>query len=418
VDEYFWTNYLPQEDPSLDGSIGGILSAPWIRSVRQLADTDPDVRNALQACALAGLGWMKDDRALVMRAAWFYAKALKQTNIALQDPVAALGDSVLACCRLLVLFEMLQRIFSEPLAIDPKRNQISDWRMHVEGTCRLVQLRGPERHLSSLGVDLYDGVRLPAVIQGLSKRQPNAFAQLAWRLPSLNMRDKLYELINPVPELLRDLDLWHAFEIQVEDYTTSRQHVTRGIALLHKTLDVCHDLQAWEAQILMLCHKRESSSANNTEPEDSFSGQARGRITLYDVCRHHGHGFFSTCTQYWTMCNILYSSLMKFHQQFQAFLDKWTVGEVIPALPEWVSPELPALNIAQVAGHFFNPGMGLWAAHAAVFPISTALWHFAKTGRRDSPAFKTMTQAFTTNKTGIIMRDFLNAIGVVWQLEG
>jgi hypothetical protein len=403
VDEYFWTNYLSQEDFSLDGSIDGILSAPWIPSVRQLADTDPDVKNALQACALAGLGWINNDRALVVRAAWFYAQALKQTNIALQDPVAALDDSVLACCRLLVLFEMLQRISSEPSAIDPKHNHIANWRMHVEGTCRLVQLRGRERHLLSLGMDLYDGVRLPAVIQGLSKRQPNAFTQLAWRLPSLNMRDKLYELINPVPELLRDLDLWLEHQTQVRDFTTSRQLIAKGLNLLRRCLDICTSLQAWEAQILILCHGKRLSSASNNDLKDSFSGQARERGTLCDVCRIHGHGFFSTCTQYWTMCNILYGSLRRFHQQFQVFLDLGAFGE--------------ALNIAQVAGHFFGLGMGLWAAHAAVFPISTALWYFAKTGRRDSPALKKMTVAFATSKTGVIMRDFLNAIGVVWQLE-
>jgi hypothetical protein len=417
VDEYFWINYLPQENTSLDGSIGGILSAPWIPSVRQLADTNSDVRNALQACALAGLGWMNDDRALVVRAAWFYAQALKQTNIALQDPVAALDDSVLACCRLLVLFEMLQRISSEPSAIDPNHNQIADWRMHVEGTCRLVQLRGRERHLSSLGVDLYDGVRLPAIIQGLSNRQPNAFTQLPWRLPSLNMRDKLYELINPVPELLRDIDLWHEHQTQVEDYTTSRRYIAWGTSLLRGCLDVCAALHAWEVQILLLCHEKQSSSASNNDLKDSLFGHAQDRNTLYDVCRLHGHGFFSTCTQYWTMCNILYASLIRFREQFQAFLDLWAFGETAPDLPEWVSPELPALNIVQVAGHFFSPGMGLWAAHAAVFPISIALWHFAKTGRRDSPAFNKMTGVFTTSKTGVIMRDFLRAIGVVWRLE-
>ncbi|KAI4849712.1 hypothetical protein E4T45_05810 [Aureobasidium sp. EXF-8846] len=124
---------------------------------------------------------------------------------------------------------MLQRISSEPSAFDAKHNQIADWRMHVEGTCRLVQLRGREKHLSSLGVALYDGVRLPAVIQGLSKRQPNAFTQLAWKLPSLNMRDKLYELINPVPELLRDFDLWHEHETQAVDYITSRERIAHDL---------------------------------------------------------------------------------------------------------------------------------------------------------------------------------------------
>lgn len=416
VDEYFWTNYLPQEDSSLDGSIGGILSAPWIPSVRQLAGTDRDVRNALQACALAGLGWLNNDRTLVVRAAWFYAQALKQTNVALQDPVAALDDSVLACCRLLVLFEMLQRISSEPTAIDPKRNQIADWRMHVEGTCRLVQLRGRERHLSSLGMDLYDGVRLPAVIQGLSKRQPNAFTQLGWTLPCLNMRDRLYQLINPVPQLLHDFDLFQEHDPRIGDDMMS-QHITHGTMLLQRALSVCYDLQAWESKVLRLCYEKKPFSGSDSNPLTFVPGYGREHHTLYDVCRLHGHGFFSTCTQYWTMCNILYGSLRTFHQQLQTSMHSRVLGEMLPALPEWVTPELPALNIARVAGHFFTPAMDLWAAHGAVFPISTALWHFAKTGRRDSPAFRSMTEAFMTSKTGVIMRDFLNAIGVAWQLE-
>lgn len=416
VDEFFWTNYLPQEDPSLDGSIGGILSAPWIPSVRQLADTNKDVKDALQACVLAGLGWMNDDRTLVVRAAWFYAQALKQTNIALQNSVTALDDSVLACCRLLVLFEMLQRISSESSAADPKRNQIADWRMHVEGTCRLLQLRGRDRHLSSLGMDLYDGVRLPAVIQGLTKRQPNAFTQLNWRLPSLNMRDRLYQLVNPVPQLLQEFDSFHEFAYSVDDDIAS-QHIAYGTTLLHRALSVCYDLQAWESEALKLCHEQKPLCGLDSDPSTFAPGLGAEHHSLYEVCRLHGHGFFSTCTQYWAMCNILYGSLRIFHEQLQDLMIIWASSEVLPALPEWVTPELPALNIARVASHFFAPGMGLWAAHGAVFPISTALWHFAKTGRRDSPAFKSMTEAFTASRTGVIIRDFLNAIGVVWQSE-
>ncbi|KAG9605836.1 hypothetical protein KCU77_g584, partial [Aureobasidium melanogenum] len=110
------------------------------------------------------------------------------------------------------------------------------------------------------------------------------------------------------------------------------------------------------------------------------------------------------------MCNIFYGSLRNFHSQLQVFMDIWTLGQVALTLPDWVSPELPALNIAQVAHHFFESGMGLWAAHAAVFPVSTALRHFATTGRKDSPACRSMIEAFTTSKTGVIMRDFLDAI--------
>ncbi|KAI4725823.1 hypothetical protein E4T49_06403 [Aureobasidium sp. EXF-10728] len=414
MDEYFWTTYLPQEDPTLDGSIGGIISAPWIPSIRKLAQKDADVKNAMQACALAGLGWMNDDRALVIRAARFYAQALKQTNLALQDRTTAREDGVLACCRLLILFEMLQRISYEASPKTPERNQIADWRMHVNGTCRLLQLRGRDKHLSGLGVDLYDGTRMTAIIHGLTSRRPNIFTQLDWDLPRLNMRDELYELINPAPQLLQNFDLFLKAESPSEDDVDGKQRVSWGLDLMKQALDVCYTLQAWEIQVLMLCYERQTSVDYARSPG---SAPAQEQSSLSDVCRLHGYGFFSTCTQYWTMCNIFYGSLRNFHQQLQAFMDIWTPGNMAPILPDWVGPELPAMNVAQVAGEFFKPGMGLWAAHAAVFPISAALRYFATTGRRNSPAFKSMTDAFTTTKTGVIMRDFLNLIGIVQESE-
>jgi hypothetical protein len=90
------------------------------------------------------------------------------------------------------------------------------------------------------------------------------------------MRDTLYELINPVPQLLRDFDFWLEHGTQVEDYTTSRQHVTHGLTLLYRSLNVCHALQAWEAQILMLCHTRQSSfNTTNTDYTNSSPESAQ-----------------------------------------------------------------------------------------------------------------------------------------------
>lgn len=407
LDEYFWTNYLPQEDPTLDGSIGGILSAPWIPTIRQLANQNSDVRYAIQACALAGLGWMSEDQTLIIRSGAYYAQALKQTNVALQDPASACDDSVLACCRLLSLFEMLRRIASPG---NSNRDQVLDWRTHVNGTCRLVQLRGRQKHVSGHGVELYDGVRLTAIIQGLVRRQPNAFTKFAWKLPRRNMRDELFELINPVPQLLHDFDVLHKCEIGIETESASRQHIVLGLGLLRQSVEICYALREWEVKVLSLCEKRKFSDCRAYAMPTSQASQEEA--SLFDSCKSYGHGFFAICAQYWTMCNILYGSLRTFRLQLQVFMDIWTPGDKMPVLPEWIGPEMPAVYIAQVASHFFKPGMGLWAAYAAVFPVSTALCHFARTGRRDSPAVGAMVDAFATSKTGIIMRDFLDAIGL------
>ena len=74
---------------------------PWARSVQDLASLDETVRLAVNACALATLGRASLDTGLLQQGTRLYARALSETNRALQDPVKAQGDAVLACCQIL-----------------------------------------------------------------------------------------------------------------------------------------------------------------------------------------------------------------------------------------------------------------------------------------------------------------------------
>lgn len=203
LDAEFWSIYLPNENSSLDGSIGGITSAPWIRTVRDLAQTNSNVQDALQACVFAGIGWVQEDPDFLRQGTQSYARALRGVNDALQDPKLALQDGVLACCRLLSLFELFQRSQTTNSVIQSQRQ---DWRTHVEGTCRIVALRGPEYHESLNSIHLYDGVRMTVVIFGVVTRRPNAFNTLPWHVPQRTLRDSLWDLGNNVPMMLKKVD--------------------------------------------------------------------------------------------------------------------------------------------------------------------------------------------------------------------
>jgi hypothetical protein len=88
-------------------------------------------------------------------------------NKALADPVMAQSDLMLACCRVLSLYELFRRVpTAGPVPISEKErgSQAADWRNHVQGTCRLLQLRGRQKHVDAVGSQLYDGVRLAAVM--------------------------------------------------------------------------------------------------------------------------------------------------------------------------------------------------------------------------------------------------------------
>ena len=401
VDAQFWDLYLPQEDSVLDGSIGGVLSAPWIPTVRALAEESIHVRIALQACAFAGLGWMQEESSLVQHATGLYAQALEATNNALQDPVDVQSDKILACCRLLSLFELFSRI---PASSGTGQSQRSDWRSHVEGTCRIVQLRGRERHTSGHGVHLYDGVRMTAIIHALATRRPNSFTTLDWDMPRLTLRDELFDLAATIPELLQQLDLISANFSREGEPDREDQRLQQSQELVGQCLIICNALRGWEMKALDLC--RDKQTAVRKEPNDMDTTTS----SLFDVCTSYGDGFFFICTQYWAICTTLYSSICLFYVQIPSKVDHSSMDIQIPQLPDWIDPEPHANNIAHTTAHYFRPRAGLWSAQSAVFPVGTALSFFARTSRRDSEQFKMMTDAFTTYKAGAVLREFLQNV--------
>ena len=103
LEEDFWFNFLPQQAPP--GSIvGGVADVLWANTIRDLATLDETTKFALNACALTMKGRVVSDPALLQEGTKLYAKALRETNKALQDPVRAQSDAVLASCKLLSMW--------------------------------------------------------------------------------------------------------------------------------------------------------------------------------------------------------------------------------------------------------------------------------------------------------------------------
>ena len=129
--------------------------------------------------------------------------------------------------------------------------------------------------------------------------------------------------------------------------------------------------------------------------------------SLIDISTSHGDDFFYICTQYWATCVKVYCEVRALQQRLYTFTTLRTT--VSPLAPE-IDPEPPAHHLAQTSSHFFRPGAGLWSAQSAVFPVGTALFYFAKTGRVDTPLFQAMLRTFEESRTGVVMRDFVRNI--------
>ena len=199
ADAGFWSIYAPQDSPTISSGAVGDRSTSWIATVRALAESDPHLRTAVRALAFTGLGWMRNEPPLVQHGLHLYARALRATNTLLRDPVAMQSDNVLACCRVLSVYEMFRRTATAPSTGD---NQVIDWQRQIDGVCRLVQLRGPERHISGHGRSLFDATRYTAVIYGIASRQSNRFISSAWVLPrEKSLRDELFDIVSMVSGL-------------------------------------------------------------------------------------------------------------------------------------------------------------------------------------------------------------------------
>jgi len=99
-----------------------------------------------------------------------YIKALKATNLALQNPAKQKSDQTLAAVLMLGMFEVCILCGWQEDA-DSKQNIASEksaslaWYSHIEGAVQLVKLRGKKQLRTKIGHSLFASVRTQMVSQ-------------------------------------------------------------------------------------------------------------------------------------------------------------------------------------------------------------------------------------------------------------
>ncbi|KAK3391600.1 hypothetical protein B0T20DRAFT_363461 [Sordaria brevicollis] len=138
----------------------------------------PHLQHAFNACALASLGNRVKSVGTDFAAASHgeYAKALRTTQAALQDPVKCTSDSVLATVLLLGMFEN----------ITAKKLGEFAWGSHVEGAIQLVKARGKKQLQTQTGLQLFIAVRTQQIIHALTSGSPPVMAVDEWLDSAVN----------------------------------------------------------------------------------------------------------------------------------------------------------------------------------------------------------------------------------------
>ena len=300
----------------------------------------------------------------------------------------------------------------ENFRVDPTggiSSQGHDWHRHVEGTCRIVELRGPAKHVSHHGHSLFEDSRFLAVIAAMTKRKPNFFTDIAWHtIPwessPRNLHDRLCDVMIALPDLLQNQDKLSQ-RLAVSETNRDRFAIlTDGQNHLNRCIRIGESFREWEQRALLACSDEPSTSQNYGGP-----------LTLLEVCKEHGYGFFNVCMQYWVGCMVLYaSSWVTFRSVMLAArpdqppsLPEWIK---LPDIPEWMNPRLVALNIVACAPHYFADNAGFWGAQAACFPMGAALHYYAATGGQDSEEIEQLRKLFRQQRLGGVTREFLRSI--------
>ncbi|KAK0109827.1 hypothetical protein ONS95_002498 [Cadophora gregata] len=117
---------------------------------------------AFSAVALAALGTRPNSKALLPTADLWYLKALKEINLALQNPKTASTDSTLASVMLMASFEQLT----------PSRMKVGGWSSHIDGAVAVMKSRTMEQWRTPVGKELFIAVRAHMTVHCIANSKP------------------------------------------------------------------------------------------------------------------------------------------------------------------------------------------------------------------------------------------------------
>jgi hypothetical protein len=177
--------------------------------------------------------------------------------------------------------------------------------------------------------------------------------------------------------------------------------LTDGQNHINRCIQIGESLRDWELECL--------------EQSDLCTTNYPGPVTLLEICKTHGYGFFNICMQFWVSCLLLYATTwvsyrnitLGVHPDQLPSLPAWMR---LPDIPEWMNPRLMASNIVSCAPYYFERDAGFWGPQSASFPMGAALHYLAATGGAESEEINQLKRLMKHSKLGGVTGNFLQSI--------
>ncbi|RMZ70785.1 c6 zinc finger domain [Pyrenophora seminiperda CCB06] len=336
---------------------------------------------ALQMAALAvgitQLGVTSDDEALTRQGRTLYGKALRETAVALRNPIRVASESMLVVPRVMALFDLM-------FGADPdSTNQAKSWLSHVEGELAMIVNRGPEVFSKSDAAHaIFVHARYRLLWPAFRSRQSTILNQEEWkRLPwkgrAKSSDDSLVDILCGMPELLEAVD-----RIQFEPMAEADRE---GLQLytLAKCWTLHFQLQEWvdtEANAIYIPNIIDTSTP----------------ITFPNI------DIACVTVRYWLAALFLYSAL-----DIASGIDATT--DSLLSHPDRPHPRLFARMIIKSVEYFLQEQFGVTGVMAIAMPLGNALLYMNRNRQVDEEYIMTIMNVWFEPDMPSTLREFLQS---------
>ncbi|TVY36406.1 White-opaque regulator [Lachnellula occidentalis] len=228
---FFVTNFiLPLSDT---GSGPGHFA--YLAPLMKTAGPNSTLSVAFQAVAMAALANRPNSRGrgLLPKAMGQYAKALKATNLALQNPAQQKTDQTLASILMLGFFE----------TVLAQSNSAQAWYSHVDGAIQVVRMRGKKQLRTKIGRSMFRVVRNQMTVNCMSTSKVPAGGADWWCTDSPE-EDFIVRLNIAVATLRSEIHHALADWPRTPEYFQKTTEFIRRARVMEKHTEsrLCHDL--------------------------------------------------------------------------------------------------------------------------------------------------------------------------------
>jgi hypothetical protein len=342
-----------------------------------LSTHDEALQMAALAVGITQLGMNTGNDDLTRQGRALYGKALKETAMALQNPIRANSKSMLAVPRVMGLFDML--FGAEP----DSPNQAKSWLSHAEGELAMILSRGPEAFaLDDAAHTFFTTARYRLLGPAIRGRKPTIFnaeewKTLPWKGRTKTSEDVLVDIICDIPELLEAVD-----RLQFEPMGTAEKEALQTRTLL-KCWTLHFQLQSWAST--------EANFIHTPGHTDLFSTVSFPNIDVACIT-----------VRYWLVSLFIYSCL-----DIASGIDSATDYSL--SHPDRPHPRPFARLISRSADYFLQERFGVTGLSAIWFPLGITLFYMNRNRDADEAYIIAIMRAWERPKLPSVMREFLKS---------